>query len=152
MIRDELYHTGVECRRWWAASAMLLFGIVMSIQVAPDVEIGLRAEAAARGIEVDVLIGKAVRAYLREAPTREVLALSVPTSRQVTFRDRSAEMAWAASPDLQFVGKWGVLEGREVVASDSDPKRPYEEVRARGISSPFLIFVSSENHEPFAGG
>jgi hypothetical protein len=133
-------------------SAVLLFGIVMSIQLAPDVEIGLRAEAAARGIEVDVLIGKAVTCYLLEAPAREAPAPPVPTSRPVTFRDRSAEMAWAASPDLQFVGKWGVLEGREVVASDSDPKRLYEDVRAKGIASPFLIFVSSDNNEPFAGG
>jgi hypothetical protein len=136
---------------------MLLFGNVMSIQLAPDVEIGLRAEAAARGIEVDILIGKAVRAYLLEAPPREAPAAPVPTSRHVTFRDRSAEMAWAASPDLQFVGKWVVLEGGEVVASDSDPKRLYEDVRAKGISSPFLIFVGAlddqpDNNEPFAGG
>jgi hypothetical protein len=124
----------------------------MSIQLAPDVEIGLRAEAAARGMEVDVLIGKAVRAYLLEAPAREAPAPPVPTSRQVTFRDRSAEMAWAASPDLQFAGKWVVLEGGHVLASDSDPKRLYEDVRAKGISSPFLIFVSSDNNEPFAGG
>ena len=124
----------------------------MSIQLAPDVEIGLRAEAAARGMEVDVLIGKAVRAYLLESPPREAPAAPVPTSRQVTFRDRSAEMAWAASPDLQFVGKWVVLEGGDVVASDSDPKRLYQDVRAEGISSPFLIFVSSDNNERFAGG
>ncbi len=119
----------------------------MTIQLAPDVEAGLRAEAAARGIEVDLLVGTAVRAYLREAP-----APPVPAARQVTFRDRSAEMAWAASPDPQFVGEWVVLEGEQVVASGSDPKRLYEDVRAQGISSPFLIFVSSDDHQPFAGG
>jgi Family of unknown function (DUF5678) len=120
--------------------------IVMSIQLAPDIEAGLRAEAAARGVDVDALIATALRAYLREAPP------PVPASRQVPSRDRSAEMAWAASPDAQFIGKWVVLEGRNVVGSGSNPKRLYEEVRAKGVSSPFLIFVPSDEHEPFAGG
>jgi hypothetical protein len=119
----------------------------MSIQLAPEIEAGLRAEAAARGMDVDALIATAVNVYLREA-----LAPQVPASRQVHFRDRSAEMAWAANPDAQFLGKWVVLEGSQVVASGSDPKRLYEEVRGRGFSSPFLIFVSPDAHVPFAGG
>ena len=122
-------------------------GIVMSIQLAPEIEAGLRAEAAARGMDVDALIATAVKAYLREA-----LAPPVPTSRQVPSRDRSAEMAWAASPDSRFFGTWVVLEGNQVVASGSNPTRLYEDVRAKGVSSPLLIFVSSDEHEPFAGG
>jgi len=66
--------------------------------------------------------------------------------------DRWAEMAWASRPDAQFVGKWVVLQGGHVVASGSDPKRLYEEVRAKGESSPFLILVSPDEQEPFAGG
>jgi hypothetical protein len=119
----------------------------MSIQLAPDIEAGLRAEAAARGMDVDSLIATAVKAYLRETPTRPV-----PTPRRVPSRARSAEMAWASSPDTQFLGKWVVLEGGQVVASGSNPKQLYEDVRARGISSPFLIFVSPDGQEPFAGG
>src|SRR5438309_1179226 len=37
-------------------AAMLLFGIAMSIQLAPEIEAGLRAEAAARGMDVNALI------------------------------------------------------------------------------------------------
>ena len=121
--------------------------VVMGIQLAPDIEAGLRTEAAARGMEVDALIATAVKAYLRDAP-----APPVPASRQVPSRDRSAEMAWAASPDMQFIGKWVVLEGSQVVASGPNPIRLYEDVREKGISSPFLIFVSPHDHEPFAGG
>jgi len=119
----------------------------MSIQLAPDIEAGLRAAAAARGMDVDTLVGTALRAYLREAP-----ASVLSTSRQAPSRNRSAEMAWAANPDAQFFGKWVVLEGSQVVASGSNPKELYEDVRARGFSSPFLIFVSPDEHEPFAGG
>ena len=117
----------------------------MSIELAPDIEAGLRAEAAARGIDVDALIATAVRAYLRETP-------SASTTRRVPARARSVEVAWASSPDAQFFGKWVVLEGGQVVASGSNPKQMYEEVRAKGISSPFLIFVSPDEQEPFVGG
>jgi hypothetical protein len=98
-------------------------------------------------MDVDALIAKAVKAYLRETSSP-----STPTTRRVPTRARSAEMAWASSPDAQFFGKWVVLEGGQVVASGSNPKQLYEDVRARGISSPFLIFVSPDEQEPFAGG
>ncbi len=38
----------------------------MSIQLAPDIEAGLRAEAVALGMSVDTLIASAVKAYLRD--------------------------------------------------------------------------------------
>jgi hypothetical protein len=117
----------------------------MSIQLTPEVEAGIRSSAAARGMDVDALITKAVSAYLRETP-------SSPQVSQTSGRDRSAEMAWADHPDPHYLGKWVVLEGSRVVASDSDPKRLYEEVLAQGISSPFLIFISPNPDEPFAGG
>lgn len=134
----------------------------MSIQLAPDIEAGLRAEAAARGMDVDAMIASAVKAYLYEAPRREVQPTvpappvpaapvsSASASGLVASRTRSAEMAWAASPDAQFIGKWVVLEGSQVVVSGSNPKKRYEDARAMGVSSPFLIFVSSDEHEPFA--
>ena len=116
----------------------------MSIQLAPEIEAGLRAEAAALGMSVDALIANAVRAYLRNGtPTAPGPAVS---------RDRSAEMKWASQRDAQFVGKWVVLQGGDVVASGSDPRQVYEDVRAKGDPSPFLIFVSPDEQEPFAGG
>ena len=118
----------------------------MSILLAPEIEAGLRAEAAARGMDINALIAAAVKAYLRQAPP------TVVPSQQAHCRDRSAEMAWAARLDAEFIGKWVVLEGGQIVASGSNPKRLYEEVQEKGFSSPFLIFVSSGEHEPFAGG
>ena len=128
------------------AGLTLEFGwLTMSIQLSPEIEAGLRASAAARGMDVDALIARAVKAYLRERPLLHAVSLA-------PGRDRSAEMAWASRPDPQYFAKWVVLEGSRVVASDSDPKRLYEDVLVQGFSSPFLIFVSSVHSEPFAGG
>ena len=119
----------------------------MSIQLAPDTEAGLRAEAAARGMEIDALVATAVKAYLQEPHNP-----SAHEPPRFPSRDRSAEMAWAAHPDAQFFGKWVVLEGSEVVASGSSAPRLYEDAREKGFVSPFLIFVSPDEREPFVGG
>jgi hypothetical protein len=62
----------------------------MSIQLAPEIEAGLRAEAATRGVSEDVLVAEAL----------------------ATSQYRRAEMRWAANPDPQLAGEWVVLEGQ----------------------------------------
>jgi Family of unknown function (DUF5678) len=118
----------------------------MSIQLAPEVEAGLRANAAALGVTVDDLIATAVKAYLRDGTGASSTRPRIPSS------DRSAELAWAANPDAAFAGKWVVLQGSEIIASGSDPKQLYEEARKKGESSTFLIFVAREEDQPFADG
>lgn len=61
-------------------------------------------------------------------------------------------MAWAARPDPAYFSKWVVLDGHSVVASGSDGKAVYDEALAKGITSPFLIFASPAEREPFVGG
>jgi hypothetical protein len=81
----------------------------MSIQLAPEIETRLRAEAAGLGISVDALITNGVEAYLR---------------RRVSLRDRSAETRWASHPDAQFIRKSLVLQGSHVAASGLIPVSP----------------------------
>ena len=117
----------------------------MSIQLSPDVEAGLRSEAAARGISVDTLLVSALDSYLAKTPALRGGGL-------VPYNERRAEMAWSEKPLPQYRGKWVVLEGDAVVASGPNPSEIYEQARSIGISSPFLIYVPSEEQEPFAGG
>ena len=118
----------------------------MSIHLAPDIEAGLLAEAAARGVSVDILIREALLAYRRQPYS------GPPKVRAVPCKDRRAEMAWVSHPDLQYVGQWVVLEGSNVVASGPDGKALYQAVRDRGIESPFLFYVAPPSPTPFAGG
>jgi hypothetical protein len=112
----------------------------MSIQLAPDVEAGLRAEAEARGVTVDTLVAAAVDSYLAKA------------SRPTQNDDRSAEMRWSENPPSDYHGQWVALEGGNVVAAGSQAKVVYNSARETGISSPFVIFVPREEQEPFTGG
>ena len=101
-------------------------------------------------MDLDSLTATAVQAWLQEMMPRKTTAPA--HAMRGPARDRSAEMAWVSNPDARFFGKWVVLEGGEVVASGSNPKQLYGDVRANGLSSPFLIFVSPDEQSPFAGG
>jgi hypothetical protein len=114
----------------------------MSIDLAPETERSIRAEADARGVPIAKLVTQAVEAYVRNNKVNSF----------ASGDDYRLEMAWAAKPDPKFFNHWVVLQGDQVVASGPDPKVIYEQARAGGMETPFLIYVSPEEHEPFAGG
>lgn len=116
----------------------------MTIELAPELEAGLRVRAAAEGMTLEDVISRAVDSYLRRTAAQSV--------RRVPLADRRREMAWAARPDPAYFGKWVVLDGATVVASGTDGKAVYEEALGMGIRSPFLIFASPNENEPFVGG
>ena len=51
-------------------------------------------------------------------------------------------MAWIAKPDLQYVNQWVALNGDTVAAHGPNGKAVFDEARAKGVSEPFLHFVS----------
>ena len=114
----------------------------MSIELAPETERSIRAEADARGVPAAKLVAEAVEAYVRNNKGNSL----------TTGDNYRLEMEWAANPDPNFFNQWVVLRGGQVVASGPDPKLIYEQVRAGGIETPFLIYVSPQEQEPFAGG
>lgn len=118
----------------------------MSIQVPPEIEDGLRAEAAARGVSVDCIILEALNLY------RQRRGNNLPITRRVPFNERRQEIAWTVRPNLKYLGEWVAIEGNEVVAHGVDGKAVYESALAKGIVSPFLFHVSEPDSTPFAGG
>jgi len=118
----------------------------MSIQVPPEIEGRLRAEAAARGVSVDTVILEALDLYGQRRGNNSGVTGRAP------FNDRRQEIAWTIKPNLKYLGEWVALEGDEVVAHGTDGKAVYESARAHGIASPFLFHVSEPESTPFVGG
>jgi hypothetical protein len=114
--------------------------------VPPEIEDGLRAEAAARGVSVDSVMREALDLYRQQRGNKPAAA------RRPAFNDRRREIAWTLKPDLKYLGEWVALEGDAVVAHGGDGKAVYESARAQGISSPFLFHVAEPDSTPFAGG
>ena len=125
---------------------MLVLGQRMGIQLTPEFEAGLRAEAAARGVSEESVLREALNFYRQERAGKP------PALRRVPFNDRRREIAWTLKPDLRFSGEWVVIEGNEVVAHGTDGKAAYDSARAKGIASPFLFYVSEPDSTPFVGG
>jgi hypothetical protein len=61
---------------------------------------------------------------------------------------RSQELNWrkanAERLRREFLGKWIVLEGDQIVACGSDPAQLAAEARRRGIRSPYIFRVEQE--------
>ena len=116
----------------------------MSLQVAPELEARVRDLAAARGVSVDVMLEEALRLFQKRS--------DAPVVRRVPEVDSSREMAWIATPDLQYVNQWVALAGSDVVAHGTDGKAVYAEARAKGFVTPFMEFVEEPDTTPFVGG
>jgi hypothetical protein len=116
----------------------------MNLDRSADIATGLLQEAAARGLSEDELIRKALAAYQRNMTGGS-------TVRRVGRTNREAEVKWFLHPDPQFVGKWVVRDGSQVVVSGPSAKAVYEQAKARGIESPFVAYISARRNEPFGG-
>jgi len=117
----------------------------MKLDVAPDIEAKLRAEATGRGVTIDAVLREALAAYV--SSTKRARAGTGQGGK-----NRDAEMTWFLDPDPQFVGQWVVLDGSSVVASGDSALVAYQKAKAAGVDTPFVAFISPHRDEPFAGG
>jgi hypothetical protein len=118
----------------------------MVIQLAPEIELVLRAEASARGVSVEVIVSDAFRLYQTERSGSSF------GEKRVATADRRLELAWTAQPDLSYRGQWVALQGSEVIAHGKNGHAVAACARSKNILSPFLFFVADPDSTPFVGG
>jgi hypothetical protein len=77
---------------------------------------------------------------------------SVPKVRRATVEvDFSKTRDWLELHRSEYVGKWVVLDGGELIGAGVDPRPIVEEARARGVKVPFVEFIRDDS-QPFVGG
>ena len=63
-----------------------------------------------------------------------------------TFRQKELEWLEGQADLLQrLAGNWIVVEGAELIAAGPDYREVIQEARGKGISIPFVIYLSKEN-------
>jgi Family of unknown function (DUF5678) len=67
------------------------------------------------------------------------------------YRTREDESAWLEAHGDEFLDQWVVLEADQLVAHGTDARIVYDEARAKGIGTPYLVHVTSKA-EPYVGG
>jgi hypothetical protein len=95
---------------------------------------------------------------VKKLPTEEKLRLRAALERLTTNGDelspnrtREAERAWLEAHGDAYVEQWVVLEADQLVAHGAEARIVYNEARAKGISTPYLVHVTPKA-EPYVGG
>ena len=67
------------------------------------------------------------------------------------YRAREDESAWLEAHGEEFLDQWVVLEADQLVAHGTDARNVYNEARAKGIGTPYLVHVTPKA-DPYVGG
>lgn len=95
---------------------------------------------------------------VKKLPTEEKLRLRAALE-QLTgngdelspYRTREDERAWLEAHGDEFLDQWVVLEADQLVAHGTDARIVYNEARAQGIDTPYLVHVTPKAG-PYIGG
>jgi hypothetical protein len=95
---------------------------------------------------------------VKKLPTEEKLRLRAALE-QLTgngdelspYRAREDERAWLEAHGDEFLDQWVVLEADQLVAHGTDARIVYNEARAKGIGTPYLVHVT-QKADPYVGG
>ena len=60
-------------------------------------------------------------------------------------------LAWVREHRSEYLGQWVVLDGDRLISNGTDGGLVYDEAKAAGIETPFLIHIVEEE-EPFYAG
>jgi len=58
-----------------------------------------------------------------------------------THRTHEEERAWIEEHREEFLDQWVALDGGHLVAHGTDARTVYDEARAQGVDSPYLVHV-----------
>ncbi len=71
--------------------------------------------------------------------------------RRVPAVDLSREFLWLKKHQHEYIGKWVVVEGDQLISVNDTGKEAYAAARAAGIKSPFVHLISPDDFMPFGG-
>jgi hypothetical protein len=58
-----------------------------------------------------------------------------------TYRTHYEERAWIEAHREEFLDQWVALDGDHLVAHGTDARTVYDDARAQGVDSPYLVHV-----------
>ncbi len=106
--------------------------------------------------ELEVVFENGILRLLEPLPFEENEHLRVTVTRpeppsQGTYNPRLQEMEWINTHGSRFTGKYGALQGSELVGEGDSVSSALNQARARGIPHPLIHYLPEEPQLPFAG-
>ncbi len=126
--------------------------MTLTIEIAPEIENRLEAEARRNGISKSDLAKNVIeeRFAPRENGENQLPRRSRYVGR-VEMRDFSGEDQWLRENSEQYQGKYVALQGNRLLASGNGYKEIITKAREAGFPDALLIYVEPFDTPPFAG-
>jgi predicted transcriptional regulator len=127
--------------------------MTLTIEIAPEIESRLEAEAHRSGISKSDLAKNVIEQ--RFAPKEDKRKNYMPegfTPRYIgkaETRDFSGDDEWLAENREQYIGKYVATHGNRLIASGNDFKEVAREARDKGFKDALIYQVEDPNAPPF---
>jgi hypothetical protein len=128
--------------------------MTLTIEIAPELEDRLEAEAESKGIGKDEFVRIVLEEKLnfqttqRKRPAFEskIIATDLPV------KDRSREYKWLKENRDEYDGKYVALDGDTLVAVSNSFKETATKAKELGIKDAWIIFVEGSDRPRFISG
>lgn len=130
--------------------------MTLTIEVAPEIEVRLEAEAKRNGISKDDLAKNVIeeRFALKEDQRKNYMPENfIPRYiGKVETRDFSGDREWIRENRDKYQGKYVAIHGNRLIASGDRLKEVAEKARQEGFPDAFLKFIEPLDAPPYLGG
>ncbi len=126
--------------------------MTLTIEIAPEIELRLEAEAKRSGMSKADLAKTVIEE--RFAPTEKHENYMPMTPRYIgkaEMRDFSGDDEWLRENSEKYQGKYVALHGNRLIASGNGYKEISQKARAAGFPDALLTYIEPFDTPPFAG-
>lgn len=126
--------------------------MTLTIEVSPELEIKLEAEARNNGVGKDEFVKIILEEKLNSVKRKRLPDTSRIIAVDLPARDFSREHAWLEKNRDEYDGQYVALDGDKLIAHSADGKEVTGKVKELGLKSVYLVFVEGSQRPLFISG
>ena len=126
--------------------------MTLTIEVSPELEIKLEAEARNNGVGKDEFVKIILEEKLNSIKRKRLPVTSRIIAVDLPVRDFSREHAWLEKNRDEYDGQYVALDGDKLIAHSADSKEVTGKVKELGLKSVYLVFVEGSQRPLFISG
>jgi len=126
--------------------------MTLTIEVSPELEIKLEAEARNNGVGKDEFVKIILEEKLNSVERKRLPDTSRIIAVDLPVRDRSQEREWLAKNRDEYDGRYVALDGNKLIALGENFKEAAIKARELGCKDALIVFVEGSQRPLFISG
>jgi len=126
--------------------------MTLTIEVSPELEIKLEAEARNNGVGKDEFVKIILEEKLNSVKRKRLPDTSRIIAVDLPVRDRSQEREWLAKNRDEYDGRYVALNGNKLIALGENFKEAAIKARELGCKDALIVFVEGSQRPLFISG